>query len=612
MKKHAVFLAFEAVFLWLALENIATTPVMLDEFAHLPAGVSYWETGRFSIYRESPPLIRYVTAFPAYLNGARLDYRRASLGHRSEWLVGIDFVKANGPRYDAYLWQARLVVILLAVACGSLLYVWCNEVYGRVAASVAAALWFSDPNVITHAGMASTDIGTALAGIVAAYCLWRCLCTPSRLRVALAGVALGLAESAKFSLLALYPAWIAMAAISRVAARDTERPKPRWLDLGAIFAISLFVLNALYLFGGTGRPLGTFAFRSQLLSGLATDDKELPPTGNRFRGTVLDQLPVLLPRDYVIGFDSQKWEEEVGFARMEGGRLVLRGHWYSPLATLAQKLPPGTLLLVLGGLVSFAARPRRFRVADAVVLLPALSLVLLLCGQTGLNWLVRYALPALPFLLVAAGAGVSAGWGRLYGRVLIVGCLAWNVAALIAVRPHYMSYGNELVGGPQGAQRVFLGSNFDWGQDLLRLKAWSDRHPEIRPLAVSYFGMITPDVAGIKEEGLPASFLDRRAEGRGRHEDDPRIRRGFYWAISSNILNGMVAPPVSIDGARIETVLQSPLLRPENAFARIGYTIYIFHVVPDDDPGIRPLALKQESLRGCLREARKGDHSSAP
>lgn len=612
MKKYAAFLALEAMFFWLALENIGTTPVMLDEFAHLPAGVSYWETGRFSIYRESPPLIRYVTALPAYLSGARLDYRRASLGHRSEWLVGIDFVNANGPRYDAYLWQARLVVILMAVACGSLVYVWCSELYGRVAAAVAAALWFLNPNVIAHACMASTDVGTALAATLAAYCFWRCLRVPSRSRIAVAGVALGLAESAKFSLLALYPAWVAMMAIAWVTARGAERQKPRWRDLGIIFTISLAVLNALYLFDGIGQPLGTFAFRSRLLSGRATDDLELPPVGNRFRNTALDRLPVMLPRDYVIGFDSQKWEEEVGFCRLEEGRLVPRGRWYSPLETLAYKLPLGTLLLVLGGLIGLVARPRKLRVADAVVLLPALSMVLLLCSQTGMNWLVRYAIPALPFLFLAAGAGASAGWGQPLGRVLVVGCLIWNVAALIIIRPHYMSYGNELVGGPQGAQRVFLGSNFDWGQDLLRLKAWSDQHPDIRPLVVTFFGMITPDVAGIKEEALPASLLERGTESPSRSEADPRIKRDFYWAISSNILNGMVTPPIAIDGARIETVLQSPLLKPENAIARIGYTIYIFHVVPDDEPEIRPFALRQGDLRGCLREVRKGDHSSAP
>ena len=94
-----VLLIFEVSFLWLLFASMGATPVMVDEFAHIPAGVSYWETGRFGLYRENPPLIRCLISLPAWLSGARVDYTRALAGYRSEWRVGVDFTRANESRY---------------------------------------------------------------------------------------------------------------------------------------------------------------------------------------------------------------------------------------------------------------------------------------------------------------------------------------------------------------------------------------------------------------------------------------------------------------------------------------------------------------------------------
>lgn len=33
-----------------------------DETAHLPAGVSYWQFGRFDLYPVNPPLVKLVAA----------------------------------------------------------------------------------------------------------------------------------------------------------------------------------------------------------------------------------------------------------------------------------------------------------------------------------------------------------------------------------------------------------------------------------------------------------------------------------------------------------------------------------------------------------------------
>ena len=50
----------------------------------------------------------------------------------------------------------------------------------------------------------------------------------------------------------------------------------------------------------------------------------------------------------------------------------------------------------------------------------ALSIVVLLCSQTGLNWPVRYALPAIPFLFMAIAGRLRHACERRVWRYLLI------------------------------------------------------------------------------------------------------------------------------------------------------------------------------------------------
>ncbi len=53
---------------WVGVNNALITPVLLDEYAHIPTGISLWQTGQFTIYREDPPLISSLAALPPWLS----------------------------------------------------------------------------------------------------------------------------------------------------------------------------------------------------------------------------------------------------------------------------------------------------------------------------------------------------------------------------------------------------------------------------------------------------------------------------------------------------------------------------------------------------------------
>ncbi|MGC8641871.1 MAG: hypothetical protein ACP5XB_18550, partial [Isosphaeraceae bacterium] len=414
-------------------------------------------------------------------------------------------------------------------------------------------------------------------------------------------------QAAKFSLLVLYPSFLLLAVahgarrfvVSRRSCEpDVSVPRPGLTQLLALLALSLLVLNLTYRFDEFGKPLGTFEFKSQFLSGDASADPYEANTGNRFRGTLLSALPVPLPGQYVLGFDAQKHDEECGFMWLRGGRLVHRGAWYNPMQTLLFKLPLGTLILVFACAGYWVCASRSFGAAAATPFVSALFLIGMLCTQTGLNWPVRYSLPAIPLLIVACGGAIRAFWKSVPGRALVVACLLWNVAALLGSRPYYFSYANELAGGSGAGRQYFMGSNYDWGQDLFRLKPWCEASPDRQPVAVCYYGELSPESLQVRTMGLPESFLSVQ-------EEDPpptaaQEQKPFYWAVSWNFLAGLSMDVTLANGLRDRAMVDPTRLSPDLACARIGYTMFVFHILPDHAPFARG-SLTYGQLRSCLR-----------
>jgi Dolichyl-phosphate-mannose-protein mannosyltransferase len=597
-------IALAALFTLLTHEVVVSSAVMSDEYAHLPAGVSYWDLGRFYIYRENPPLVQGLAALPVWLSGAKTDYSRASPRWRSEWDVGADFARANSSHYRRYLMRARSVIVIFAIACGALICHWSGQLYGRSAGLVSAGLWFLDPNVIAFSSVLTTDVGAAGFGCLAAYAFWRFLRNPTWKSAMVAGCALGLAQGSKFSLLALFPAWIALAILAHPSARHpacgaSAGRRPFWFQLLIIFGIGLFTLNAFYQFEGTFTPLRAFSFRSRALGAQSTLNLGAPAHGNRFSNGLLANFSVPLPSDYVIGLDSQKWEEENAPLNLSGGRLVRGGRWYSPFLTLSRKLPLGTLLLLAASTAVALLDLRRPTLALWTLWLPIVIILGMFCSQTGLNWVLRYHLILFPFLFIAVGRLVQVSGDRRCPLLLILACLIWNASTLLRIHPDYLSYGNELVGGPAGAQKVFLGSNFDWGQDLLRLKRWCDDHPDARPIALSYYGVVDPESIGLPMSPLPARF--DRFTTRGVAEPENDGERPFFWGISSNVLNGLPGTIKLQNGSMHPGLVRSPWLRPENAVAQIGYTIYLFRIGSISKPSQVGTTIPIDHLYECVR-----------
>ncbi|SFI64882.1 ArnT family glycosyltransferase [Planctomicrobium piriforme] len=453
---HAGLLAYSAT---------RHSPTM-NEPGHLVAGLSHWKFGRFEIYRVNPPLTHFVAAIPVIIAGYNEDWSGFydSPGARPEFKMGEDFVRANGERSIWLFTIARWACIPFSLIGGLFCFFWSRELWGsNLAGLISLFLWCFEPNILAHGELVTPDCAASAFGLGACYLFWRWLRVPGWGRAGAVGAMLGLAELTKTSwimLFGLWPllwlCWLWTEHRSRISASQippTDSPRPctqgrgaggegsndqaarlvshtssvltQFTQLVGILLLGLYVLNLGYGFDGSFTRLKDFTFVSKAFTGL----KEAGDPGNRFHASVLGNLPVPFPKQYLRGVDLQKKDfEHYGQPSYLRGEWKQGGWWYYYLYGLAVKTPHGSQAILLlsfvtlavywhrsrstpGGEARFIPSASHVRPRDLLALsLAPLTLLVLVSSQLEFNHHVRYVLPVLGFAYVFAG--VTAFWFR--------------------------------------------------------------------------------------------------------------------------------------------------------------------------------------------------------
>ena len=419
---------------WIASHQSPT----INEPAHLVAGLSHLQFGSFALYRVNPPLVRSVAAIPVELYGYDPDWsgHQVHPGARPVFGMGERFFDANGRGSLWLMTLARWACIPFCLLGGWICFLWARDLFGPTAGLVACALWCFSPMVLGMGATIAPDAHASALGIAACYTFWRWLKSPTWMQAIVTGVVLGLAELSKTTFILFYPIWPVVWLVYRwgergrkpdVGAREnyserlkpghqlaereeTERLKPgqqRWTREAAMLAvrmlIGIYVLNLGYLGEGSFTQLGEFRFVSELFGG---EDVQSGVGGNRFADTLLADVPVPFPSNYIIGIDVQQRDfENFGRPSYLRGEWQDKGWWYYYAYAVLVKAPLGTLgLMLLSAVVCFT----RFRPAiawrDAVVLLfPPLVIFAVASMKSGFSHHSRYILPCVPFVFVWLG-----------------------------------------------------------------------------------------------------------------------------------------------------------------------------------------------------------------
>jgi Dolichyl-phosphate-mannose-protein mannosyltransferase len=556
-----------------------------DEIGHFAAGVDQWRHNRFKLYCVNPPLVRLVALSPIMLFDhtldTDLDRYPLEAGLRPEFHVGTSLaLRLGSSRYFQLLTVARWMCIPFSLVGAWTCYRWSGELFGTGASLVALTLWAFSPSVLAYGHLITSDMAASGLGIAAAYAFRRWLNGPTTSRAVVAGIALGLAQLTKMTLVVfmfLWPIlWIAFQLLGTKRCQATNWKKQFWQITG-ILSVALWVLNFGYGFEGSMKFLKDYRFVSSSLAG----PQRVAPIGlgmewgNRFANSWVGRVPVPLPENYLRGIDLQRLDFEHKSPSYLRGEWRIGGWWYYYLYAMLIKEPLATWVLLAISILLAVGNPRLYAAGlreELLLIIPAAVLLIFVSSQTGFNHHLRYALPSFPFIFVLISR-VSRAFVVGHRAIASVVCLAmtYSVISSLIVVPHSLSYFNELAGGPRGGHWQLANSNADWGQDLLYLKRWYDTHPDARPLHIKYdLALIDPTFAGIPWRPIAIGNSATKAISVAPADRGPRP--GWY-VVSVNQLHEM--------NHNYEYFNE---LTPVDW---IGYTLPVYHVTLDEANELR-------------------------
>ena len=455
----------------------------VDEYGHLAAGLSYWEFGRFDLYRVNPPLTELVAAAPVALAGYEPDWSAWEHGptDRTAWSVGEDWLDANGERGLRLFRLARATTAAWSVLGLCVCYRWAGERFGPAGGVLAAALWAFNPTVLTHGALITPDVPAAAAGLAAAYAFGRFLRSPTAAAALRAGVLLGAANLTKTTWVLLFALWPLAAGLTWARRRGGvgRRLAGRWAaGTGGALAVGLYLLNGGYGFERVGRPLGAVPFVSETFAGPAAGEPGAATRrrrgGEPVRRDAARPAPAAGPGE--LGPRRRRAEAGLRDAppllpvrRVAGGRVVvLRTGGRGGEGAAGAVRPAGAGGLGRGG---GRGRPR----LGPAFWLPPLAVTAAVSAQTHMSHHPRYLLPAYGFAVAFAGGAVRFGRTPARRAVLAAVCLAAAIEPL-AVMPWPHAFANAAAGGPADGWRLLDNSGMDWGQGDAAAAAWARAH----------------------------------------------------------------------------------------------------------------------------------------
>lgn len=556
MRRRWIVTAAVLLFFFLALDSLAKDSPVVDEQYHVTRGLVYLHTGDPYFNLVHPPLINTLSALPLLtVSGIEVPLDHPGWEERLGWFPLSRTLFWEGELdITRVMFLARLPIVFLTLGMALIGYHFARTFWGRSSALFAFLFLLFDPNILAHGRYSTTDLGGAAFLLLAVFAVWRLWRAPewSWSRLAVAGVALGLAFSSKLATPALLFLVGLIALIPPLYGRawNWRNSLRAMIQLGLSGLLGLLIVWATFLF-----EWGSFRF-SYLT------------TLNRFQGP----MPTFwagLEHVFVLARGGRH-----SFLLGEYSYSGFPGYFFIAFLT---KTPLPSLLLLLAAVVTLVKR-KETRARALFLLTPSL-LFFLLMTPNSLNVGYRHLLPVLPLLLLLISGLASAppfafrwprrpfseGWRPALARLLLPLAFLAILVADLSIHPHYLSYFNLAAGGPENGHNILIDSNIDWGQDLIRLKQWMEEN-EIEEVKLAWYGTAVPDYYGIDYEPLPGMPL--HFELWADPPFNPSNPGPGIYAISATML-------WELPSEEKETFAWFRAREPDE---RIGYSLFIYRV----------------------------------
>ena len=597
--------------------SVRRESVSWDEGDHLFAGYMSLKTGDLGLNPEHPPMAKMVAALPLMGLPLVAPQMQGRFFKDEAYFDGRELLfRQPGYSADTLLFRARMAVMVFALGLALLVFLAGREMFGTGAGLLAMGLVVTEPSLLTHGAFVTTDSAITCLFFGTVFALWRWVKRPGVGRLAVVGVAAGLALAAKHSAVVLLPV-VVLLLVGEFGACVWRRRRlvgsgTYALRLGLAFVgivvVSVVVLWAFYGFRYQARP-GAL----RLDPALAQYVVGLKPV--EARGILLFARWHVLPESWLYGLaDVRRVANFMPTFLL--GKVYAHGVWgYFPVV-LAIKLTLGSMgLMVLAGWAVVTGRMREKQVLrcaqddtgteeagggrEVWFLLAPAGVYLLVAMSSQLNIGVRHVLPVIPLLLVFAAGGAWALVRRGRRWAWVVGVLvAAHVASSAWAFPNYLPYANEAWGGSGQTYKYLSDSNADWGQQLKSVSAYV----KANGIHDCWFGYFVAPFIEPADYGIPCRLLPT-FDTNGQVELDVPPRVSGVVLMSAGDQNGFEF------GTKVRNPYQTFMGRQPDALIDGGVLVFrgtfavpLAAAMAPTERSVR--LLKRGDVAGAVREAR--------
>lgn len=566
----------------LAYTSMTKASLTFDEKAHIPAGYSYLTQQDYRVNPEHPPLVKDAAAAPLLFLQPNFPDEKPVWENAepavwwTQFDLGQEFLFNSGNDADRLIHWARVPMIAILVLLGAVLYYWIKKLKGNKVALLTLTFFSFSPTFLAHGRLVTNDVAAAL-GFVLGVIFWlKWLKKPTLKNVVVAGLATGVALSIKFSVVLFVPLAIIM---TLLYAWLYQKSFVRYLALGlAAGLIGLALIWVVYQLHVMNYPVEKQLAHTK--AALASNENPLQSLTIWMSGTPGFRGIA----HYLTGLLMATQRTAQGNAVYLMGMISGVGWWfYFPLIYFL-KLPLAfhviTLLTILGATyysgkafwINTWQRLKSCMRQNFALLTAALFLIIywFTSLRGNLNIGIRHLLPTFPFVYLLVAAGIAFIFKKMKkpsveigGALALSVLLVWYIGVSVAAWPHYLPFFNTVGGGQEQGYQYVADSNYDWGQDLKRLKTWTEEN-EVNQIYLDYFGGADPEY-----------YLSEKYKKWDPTASSSELPDDSYLAVSINELQGGRAYPTSD--------YQGPAghyrwLSKEKLVDRAGKTIFIFQV----------------------------------
>jgi 4-amino-4-deoxy-L-arabinose transferase-like glycosyltransferase len=475
------------LFPWIALALIAAyglelglhavrTSVTYDEPVFIFAGYHIWKCGDHGLNPENPPIVSLIAALPL---------RRKSLQSPTplcpsaftpkfdRYVQSMQFLVDN--KIDPVVIPARFAEMAFSLLLAVVLLVAMRRMFGEAEALVAMALLAFEPNMVAHGSLATADMAATATFFASVFALYLFLEQWSFARGAALGLGIGAMLATKASALpAIIFLWVIMLAMAWRDSRGAAEPKAlfvKGVQSGAAGLSGAMAVGYVFLWACYGFHF--YAIPSLNHQGLPATALDPDTKGGAALLSMLTQWGRsigILPEAYLFGI-TDVLRQNIQHPAYLFGRMYGHGLWYYFPVAFTVKTSIPLLLMLPVGIVALLAYRQRSREA-LFLAIPAVCYFAFILSS-GLDIGIRHLLPAYPFLICVAAAGVCSLTRKSpKAWIAVIALLAFAGVDSARTFPNYISFANELWGGTDNTYKVLSDSNTDWGQNLKQIRTY--------------------------------------------------------------------------------------------------------------------------------------------